>query len=78
MKKLKKLVLKIPVVPRYQKFFDLMEKYEIFQIYRQDENNIFVAQKIKFKDSNMNPEMLMNEDFGIYFIEIITEDKLRN
>jgi len=75
---LKKLVVKIPIDPRYKDFFDLVEKYEIFQIHRHDEDNIFVTQKIKFKDKKMNPKMLENKNFGIYFIEILAEDKLKN
>ncbi len=78
-KKLKKLVIKIPIDPRYKLFFDLVEKYEIVQIHRHDEENIFVTQKIKFKDSNMNPKMLTsNEKYGIYFVEILAKDKQKN
>ena len=78
MKKLKKIVLKIPIDPRYKKFFDLVEKYEIFQIHRYDENQINVTQKAKFKDTKMHPKMLEGKRYGMPYIEVLGEDKVKN
>ncbi len=77
MKKLKKIVLKIPIFPKYKDFFDLVEKYEIFQIHRYDKNEISVSQKVKFKDPKMNPKMLEGK-YGMPYIEVLAEDKMKN
>ncbi len=78
MKKLKKIVLKIPLDPKYETFFDLWEKYELFQIHRQDEDQISVTQKVKFKDHKMHPKMLEGENYGISDVEVIEENKPKN
>jgi len=78
MKKLKKIVLKIPLDPRSKEFFDLLEKYELLQIHRHDDNQIFVTQKVKFKDITMHPRMLEGEHYGMSYIEVIDEDKGKN
>lgn len=78
MKKLKKIVLKIPLDPRAKEFFDLLEKYELLQIHRQDDDQILVTQKAKFKDPNMHPKMLEGEHYGMSYIEVIKEDKVNN
>jgi len=74
MKKLKKIVLKVPLDPKSKEFFGLLDKYELIQIHRQDDNQIFATQKVKFKDSKMNPKMLEG-DHGMSFIEVIEEEK---
>ncbi len=78
MKQLKKIVLKIPLDPRAKEFFDLLEKYELLQIHRQDEDQIFATQKVKFKDPKMNPKMLENEHYGMSYIEVLKEDRRNN
>ena len=78
MKQLKKIVLKIPLDPRAKEFFDLLEKYELLQIHRQDEDQIFATQKVKFKDPKMNPKMLEGKNYGIPYIEVIKEDRGNN
>ena len=77
-KKLKKLVVRIPVFPQYVEYFKLVEKYEIFQIHRLDDDNIFVTQKAKFKDPKMHPKDTVSEDLGIDFVEVLAEDKKKN
>jgi len=78
MKKLKKIVLKIPLDPRYNEFFDLFEKYEVLQIHRQDDDQVFVTQKVKFKDIKMHPKMLEGEHYGMSYIEVIKENRGKN
>lgn len=78
MKQLKKIVLKVPLDPRSRKFFDLLEKYELIQIHRQDDDEIFATQKVKFKDSKMHPKMLEGEHYGMSYIEVINQDKGNN
>jgi predicted DNA binding protein len=78
MKKLKKIVLKVPLDPRYNEFFNLLEKYELLQIHRQDDDQIFVTQKIKFKDIKMDPKMLEGEHYGMSYIEVLKEDRVKN
>lgn len=74
MKRLKKIVLKIPIDPRYQEIFDLLEKYETLQIHRYDENIIYVTQKMQFKSANSHPKDLVGK-FGIEFNEVLFENK---
>jgi predicted DNA binding protein len=78
MNHLKRIVLKIPLDQDSKEFFGLLEKYELLQIHRQDDDQIFATQKVKFKDPNMHPKMLEGEHYGISFIEIIKEDKENN
>jgi predicted DNA binding protein len=78
MKKLKKIVLKIPLDPKSEEFFGLLEKYELLQIHRQDEDQIFATQKVKFKDSKMHPKMLEGEHYGMSYIEVIEYEKGNN
>ncbi|MFX1479422.1 MAG: helix-turn-helix domain-containing protein [Promethearchaeota archaeon] len=78
MKNLKKIVLKVPLDSKSRKFFDLLEKYELLQVHRQDNDQIFATQKVKFKDPNMHPKQLEGESYGISFIEVIKEDKMNN
>ncbi len=78
MKNLKKIVLKVPLDPKSKVFFDLLEKYELLQIHRQDDDQIFVTQKVKFKDSQMHPKMLESDRYGMSYIEVIEEDKAKN
>jgi len=78
MKNLKKIVLKIPLDPRSKKFFGLLEKYELIQIHRQNDDQILATQKVKFKDSKMHPKMLESEHYGMSYIEIIEEDRGNN
>ncbi|MFX1364153.1 MAG: helix-turn-helix domain-containing protein [Promethearchaeota archaeon] len=77
MKKLKKIVFKIPIKtsidPRHE-FFTQFEKYELLQIHRQDDDQIYVTQKVKFKDDKMHPKMLKGKKYGISFIEVIEEN----
>lgn len=75
MKKLKKIVLRIPLYPTYYEFYDLFERHEIIQIHRQDEDHIFVTQKAKFKDPKMHPKMLEGEQFRIPYVEVIEENR---
>ncbi len=77
MRKLKKVVLKLPVDPRYD-FFDLFEKYELLRIHRHDDEQIFATQKVKFKDKNMHPNMLEGDHFRMFQIEVINENKEKN
>lgn len=74
MKRLKRIVLKIPIDPRYQEFLNLLEKYETLQIHRYDENVIYVTQKMRFKSANSHPKDLVGK-FGIEFNEVLTENK---
>ena len=78
MKQLKKIVLKIPLDSMAKQFFDLLEKYELLQIHRQDEDQIFATQKVKFKDPKMDPKMLEGKNYGMSYIEIIKEDRGNN
>jgi len=78
MKQLKKIVLKIPLDPKSKEFFDLLEKYELLKIHRQDEDQIFATQKVKFKDPKMHPKMLEGEHYGMSYIEVIKEDRGNN
>lgn len=77
-KKLKKLVVRIPIFPQYIEFFKLVDKYEIHQVHRFDDDHIFVTQKLKFKDPKMKPKMMEGKEFGIDFVEILAEDKTKN
>lgn len=77
MKNLKKIVLKVPLDPKSKKFFDLLENYELLQIHRQDNDQIFVTQKVKFKDPQMHPKMLEGDHYGLSYIEVIEEDKAK-
>jgi len=77
MKRLKKIVLKIPLEPRYLDFLNQLTKYEVLQIHRFDEDQIFVTQKLKFKDRHITPKDFEGK-FGIEFIEILVEDKSKN
>lgn len=78
MKQLKKIVLKVPLDPMAKEFFDLLEKYELQQIHRQDENQVFATQKVKFKDPKMHPKMLESEQYGMSYIEVLKEDRRNN
>jgi predicted DNA binding protein len=78
MKQLKKIVLKIPLDPMAKQFFDLLEKYELLQIHRQDEDQIFATQKVRFKDPKMDPKMLEGKHYGMSYIEVIKEDRGNN
>ncbi len=78
MKKLKKIVLKIPLDLKSKEFFGLLERYELLQIHRQNEDQIFATQKVKFKDPKMHPKMLEGEHYGMSYIEVIKEDKENN
>jgi predicted DNA binding protein len=78
MKQLKKIVLKIPLDPKSKELFDLLEKYELLQIHRQNEDQIFATQKVKFKDPKMHPKMLEGEQHGMSYIEVIKEDRGNN
>lgn len=78
MKNFKKIVLKVPLDSKSRKFFDLLEKYELLQIHRQDEDQIFATQKVKFKDFKMHPKMLEGDHYGMSYIEVINEDKGSN
>lgn len=78
MKQLKKIVLKVPLDSQSRKFFDLLEKYELLQIHRQDEDQIFATQKVKFKDPKMHPKKLEGEHYGMSYIEVIKEDRGNN
>ena len=77
MKKLKKIVLRIPIFPKYEEFFDLFEKYESLKIFRQDEDQFYTSQKVKFKDSKMHPKMLEGKHHGISYVEVLEEDKVK-
>ncbi len=81
MKKLKKIVLKVPIKvqldPRYE-FFNLFEKFELVKIHRLDDDQIYVTQKVKFKDNKMHPKMLERKKYGMSFIEVIEENKGKN
>ena len=74
MKMLKRIVLKIPIDPRYQEIFELLEKYETLQIHRYDQNYIYVTQKMRFKSANSHPKDLVGK-FGIEFNEVLDENK---
>ena len=74
MKMLKRIVLKIPIDPRYQELFELLEKYETLQIHRYDQNYIYVTQKMRFKSANSHPKDLVGK-FGIEFNEVLDENK---
>ncbi|MFX0180263.1 MAG: helix-turn-helix domain-containing protein [Candidatus Hodarchaeota archaeon] len=78
MKQLKKIVLKVPLDSQSRKFFDLLEKYELLQIHRQDDDQIFATQKVKFKDPKMHPKMLEGKHYGMPYIEVINEDRGKN
>jgi len=78
MKKLKKIVLKVPLDSISKRFFDLFEKYELIKIHRQDDNQIFVTQKVKFKDANKHPKMFENDKYGLSYIEILEENREKN
>jgi len=78
MKKLKKIVLKVPLDPMSKEFFGLLEKYELLQIHRQDDDQIFATQKVKFKDPKMHPKMLEGEHYGMSYIEVINEERGNN
>ena len=78
MKILKKVVLKIPLDLKSKEFFGLFEKYELLQIYRQDDDQIFATQKVKFKDTKMHPQILEGKHYGMSYIEVIKEDKENN
>jgi predicted DNA binding protein len=78
MKNLKKIVLKIPLDLKSKDFFGLFEKYELLQIHRQDDDQIFATQKVKFKDTKMHPQMLEGKHYGMSYIEVLKEDKENN
>ncbi|NHJ22758.1 MAG: hypothetical protein EAX91_17575 [Candidatus Lokiarchaeota archaeon] len=78
MEKLKKIVLKVPLEPKSEVFFGLLDKYELLQIHRQDDDQIFATQKVKFKDPKMHPSMLEGEQYGMSYIEVLEEEKGNN
>ena len=78
MRNLKKIVLKVPLDPKSKVFFDLLEKYELLQIHRQDDDQIFVTQKVKFKDPKMHPKFLEGDQYGLSYIEVIEGDRAKN
>ncbi len=78
MKKLKKIVLKVPSDPNI-KFFSLLEKFELLQVHRCDDGHISVTQKVKFKDNKMHPKMLEGKKgYGMSYVEVIEEDTRKN
>lgn len=76
MKKLKKIVLKIPLDQRYEEFFNKVIRYELLQIHRLTEEFIFATQLFKFKDPKFHPKDLLGIN-GIEFIEILAEDSIK-
>jgi hypothetical protein len=76
MKKLKTVTIQIPFDERYKDFFDKIEKYELFEIHRLDNEIIVATQLFRFKDANFKPKDLIGIN-GIEFIEILTEDKIK-
>jgi predicted DNA binding protein len=77
MRKLKKLVVQIPIDPRYKDFFDKIEKFQVQQIHRLDKDVIITTQLMKFKDPTFHPKNLIGI-YGIEYIEILSEDKVKN
>ncbi len=76
MKKLKKIVMKIPIFSKYYEYFNLFKKFEIIKIFRQDGDHFYITQKAEFKDSKMHPKMLEGEYYGIPYVEVIEENKM--
>ncbi|MBD3215730.1 MAG: hypothetical protein GF311_24170 [Candidatus Lokiarchaeota archaeon] len=78
MKKLKRIVIKVPLDSISKQFFDLFENYELIKIHRQDNNQIFATQKVKFKDNDIHPKIFENKKYGLSYIEIINENREKN
>jgi len=77
MRGIKKIVLIIPLDQRYSDFFDRVERHELLQIHRLDDQFIIATRLFKFKDSGFRPEDLLGTS-GIEFIEVLAQDKARN
>jgi DNA-binding CsgD family transcriptional regulator len=77
MGRIRKIVVRVPFDERYKDFFDKIERYELLQIHRLDDQVIIATQLFKFKDSSFQPKDLLGIN-GIEFIEILTEDKAKN
>jgi predicted DNA binding protein len=78
MKKLKKVIIKVPTNLWYAEFFDIVEKYEVLQILSYGKENIYMIFKIKFYDKKANPKILEELNLDFYDTEVITEDKSKN
>ncbi|MCP4764364.1 MAG: hypothetical protein GY870_21500 [archaeon] len=78
MKKLKKVVLKISTKYWYEEFFNIIEKYELLQILRYDEERFYAIFKIKFFDKKANPTILDELNLDFFETEVIYEDKIKN
>ncbi len=80
MEKFKKISLKIPINtlidPRHE-FFTQFEKFELIQLHRQADDQIYATLKVKFKNDKLNPNMLKGEQYHISFLEIIKENDLK-
>ncbi len=77
MKKLKKVVLQIPLDSRYEDIFKMVDRYELIQIHRLDNEYIIATQRFRFKNSNLDPKDLFGIE-GIEFVEVLSEDKAKN
>ncbi len=76
MKNFKKIVLKFPNPPKYKRIFKILDRCEILQIYRFNEEDAIYTQKFVFKSKESHPKDL--EKFCDIFIEILSENKAKN
>ncbi|OLS12717.1 MAG: HTH DNA binding domain-containing protein [Promethearchaeota archaeon CR_4] len=77
MKKIKKIVLKTPRDQRYDEILKKVERFELMQIHRLDEEFILTTEIFKFRSSTDHPRDLLGLN-GLEFIEVLSEDKSKN
>ncbi len=76
MRKIKKIVLKIPRDQRYDDVLKKVERFELMQIHRLDEEFILTTHTFRFRNSTDHPKDLVGLN-GIEFIEVLSEDKAK-
>ncbi|NHJ21566.1 MAG: hypothetical protein EAX91_11525 [Candidatus Lokiarchaeota archaeon] len=76
MKNYKKITLKFPTPSRYKTLFKLINKCEILQIYRFNEDYAIYTQKFVFKSNKSNPKDL--EKLCNLSLEVLSENKNKN
>jgi hypothetical protein len=77
MKRLTKIVVQVPLDERYKEIFDIVDRYELLQIHRLDNEIIIATQSFKFKNSSFGPKNLLGIG-SIEFVEVISEDIAKN
>ncbi len=78
MKKLKLVTLRFTsdlFYKVYKEFFNVVERYEVIQILRYDNENIWMIFKVRFIDTHATPKILEKLNLEFYDLSVIAEDK---